>query len=74
MPRRTFGQGTRHRGNDLLGPWRNPPCSEDHTCVLTSMVALAMRITFTDPGRPPRERFDTVPAVEITVPRRVCST
>ena len=23
---------------------------------------------FTDDGRPPRERFDTVPAVEITVP------
>jgi hypothetical protein len=32
-----------------------------------------MSITLTEDGRPPRERFDIVPAVEITVPFRVCS-
>jgi hypothetical protein len=30
-------------------------------------------MTLTEDGRPPRDLFDTVPAVEITVPFRVCS-
>jgi hypothetical protein len=37
------------------------------------MVRGWISITFTDDGRPPRDLLDTVPAVEITVPRRVCS-
>ena len=32
-----------------------------------------MRMLLTDDGRPPRVRFDTVPAVEMTVPFFVCS-
>ena len=46
----------------------------DHTEVETSMVDGESVITFTDDGRPPRDRFDTVPAVEMTVPFFVCST
>jgi hypothetical protein len=42
-------------------------------CVVTSIVFSLIAITFTDDGRPPRDRFETVPAVEITVPFRVCS-
>jgi hypothetical protein len=37
------------------------------------MLADPRRITLTDDGRPPRERLEIVPAVEITVPLRVCS-
>jgi hypothetical protein len=32
-----------------------------------------MLITLTEEGLPPRERLEIVPAVEITVPFRVCS-
>jgi hypothetical protein len=32
-----------------------------------------MSITLTEEGRPPRDLFEIVPAVEITVPFRVCS-
>jgi hypothetical protein len=32
-----------------------------------------MSMTLTDEGLPPRERFEIVPAVEITVPFLVCS-
>jgi hypothetical protein len=38
------------------------------------MCSGVMRMLLTDEGRPPRMRFDTVPAVEMTVPLRVCST
>jgi hypothetical protein len=41
--------------------------------VLTSIVSPVIVMRFTDDGRPPRERFDTVPAVEMTVPFLVCS-
>ena len=46
----------------------------DHTDVETSIVVGDRVMTFTDDGRPPRERLDTVPAVEMTVPFFVCST
>jgi hypothetical protein len=39
----------------------------------TSSSVGLIRIRFTDDGRPPRERFEIVPAVEITVPFFVCS-
>lgn len=45
----------------------------DQMFVVTSICAGRIRITFTDDGLPPRERLDTVPAVEITVPFFVCS-
>ena len=40
----------------------------------TSMLTGEIVSTLTDDGLPPRDRFETVPAVEITVPRFVCST
>ena len=46
----------------------------DQIEVETSIEDEPRVITFTDDGRPPRDRFDTVPAVEITVPFFVCST
>ena len=46
----------------------------DQTEVETSIVVSDRVMTFTDDGRPPRERLETVPAVEITVPFFVCST
>lgn len=63
-------QRSKHR----VGPGANVLRSSDHTSVVISIFRGAMRITFADDGRPPRDRFDTVPAVEITVPFRVCST
>jgi hypothetical protein len=41
--------------------------------VETSILSGVMRMLFTDPGRPPRARFEMVPAVEMTVPFFVCS-
>ncbi len=46
----------------------------DQTDVETSMLAGDRVMTFTDDGRPPRDRLETVPAVEMTVPFFVCST
>jgi hypothetical protein len=37
------------------------------------MVSRPIAMTFTEEGRPPRDLFETVPAVEITVPFLVCS-
>lgn len=39
----------------------------------TSISVGVMRMRLTDDGRPPRDRFEMVPAVETTVPRLVCS-
>ena len=47
--------------------------SSDQMRVVTSIVSFPMLITLTEEGRPPRERLDTVPAVEMTVPFLVCS-
>ena len=46
----------------------------DQTEVETSISVGETVITFSEDGRPPRDRFETVPAVEITVPFLVCST
>jgi hypothetical protein len=40
---------------------------------VTSIVSGPIAMTFTEEGRPPRDLFETVPAVEITVPFLVCS-
>ena len=45
-----------------------------HTCVCTTISAGVTSIRLNDDGRPPRERLETVPAVEITTPLLVCST
>ena len=50
------------------------PSTEDQTWVTMRMSSVAMVMTLTEEGRPPLERFDTVPAVEMIVPLRVCST
>jgi len=62
-------QRTKH----FTGPATKSRCSGDHTSVDTSMSASAMRMLFTDDGRPPRERLLIVPDVEMIVPRFVCS-
>lgn len=67
--RKKFSQRSKQR----CGPGTNVRLSSDQILVVTSIVFLPMLITFTDEGRPPRDRLDTVPAVEITVPFRVCS-
>ena len=63
------GQRVKH----LTGPETNPPLAAFQTSVDTSMFSGVMLMLLTDEGRPPRIRFDTVPAVEITVPFLVCS-
>jgi len=62
-------QRTKH----FTGPATKSRWSFDHTSVDTSMSASAMRMLFTDDGRPPRERLLIVPDVEMIVPRFVCS-
>ena len=48
--------------------------ADDQTCVTMRISAGVIVMTLRLDGRPPRDRFETVPAVEITVPFRVCST
>ena len=62
-----------YRSKQRCGPGTNVLLSSDQMRVVTSMVSLPIEITFTEEGRPPRERFETVPAVDITVPFFVCS-
>ena len=62
-------QRSKHR----CGPATNVRLSSDQILVITSIVVGPIVITLTDDGRPPRERLETVPAVEMTVPFRVCS-
>src|SRR3954467_10129373 len=57
----------------LVGPGTKLLSADDHTSVDTSTCSGDSRMLFTDDGRPPRMRLDTVPAVEITVPFFVCS-
>jgi len=61
------------RAKHLTGPDTKPPLAAFQTSVDTSMFSDVMLMLLTDEGRPPRIRFDTVPAVEITVPFFVCS-
>lgn len=61
------------RSKQRCGPAKKFLFSSDQIRVVTSIVFAPMTMTFTDDGRPPRERLDTVPAVEITVPLFVCS-
>ena len=67
------GEKFSQRSKQRCGPGTNVRLSSDQMRVVTSMVSFPIVITFTDDGRPPRERLDTVPAVEITVPFLVCS-
>lgn len=67
-------------GNPILqrlkhftGPATKFDASSDQSIVDTSISAGVMRMLFTDDGRPPRERFEIVPAVEMIVPFLVCS-
>lgn len=61
------------RSKQRCGPGTKLPDSLDQMRVVTSIVFGPMLITLTDEGLPPRDLDDTVPAVEITVPLRVCS-
>ncbi len=61
------------RSKQRWGPCKKVFLSSDQTRVVTSIVSEPILISFTEDGRPPRDRFDTVPAVEITVPFFVCS-
>src|ERR1035437_3579362 len=63
------GQRLKH----LVGPGTKPWSDADQTRVDTSISAGERRMLFTDDGHPPRILFDTVPAVEMTVPFFVCS-
>src|SRR4051812_16078561 len=61
------------RGKHFAGPatkFRTPLCQMS---VDTSTSCGVMRMLFTEEGRPPRDRFETVPAVEMIVPFLVCS-
>src|SRR6185369_11921218 len=69
----TPAQQARQRAKHLTGPDANSPLAAFQTSVDTSMFSCVMLMLLTDEGRPPRIRFDTVPAVEITVPFFVCS-
>src|SRR5690606_28714080 len=62
------------RSKHLVTPGSKVPPDVDQTYTCTSIAPGVTEMTFTDDGRPPRDRFDTVPAVEITVPLFVCST
>lgn len=57
----------------LVGPGTNARSELDHTSVEISICSGESRILFTEDGRPPRMRLETVPAVEMTVPLVVCS-
>jgi len=61
------------RSKHLDGPGTKPRSAPDQTSVETSIAAVVMRMLLTEPGRPPRARFEIVPAVEMTVPFLVCS-
>ncbi len=63
----------RQRLKHFVGPGTKSLSDCDHTSVATSILSSERRMLFTDEGRPPRMRFETVPAVEITVPFFVCS-
>lgn len=63
----------RQRAKHFVGPGSNARRVDDHTKVETSTLSPDRRILFTDDGRPPRMRLETVPAVEMTVPFLVCS-
>ena len=63
----------RQRAKHLTGPETKPLSAAFQTSVDTSIFSGEMLMLLTDEGRPPRIRLDTVPAVEITVPRFVCS-
>ena len=56
------------------GPSFSVASADDQISVRTTISVGVMVTTFTEDGRRPRERFETVPAVEMTVPRFVCST
>lgn len=56
------------------GPATKFAASSDQTRVDTSISVGMMLMLFTDDGRPPRERSEMVPAVEMIVPLFVCST
>ena len=56
-----------------IGPSFIVASAEDQISVRTVISVDVMLTTLTEEGRRPRERFETVPAVEITVPRFVCS-
>src|SRR6185437_399017 len=63
-----------HRSNVCVGPSRNALSRADQMSVCTSMRPGSSAMTLIDDGRPPRDRSDNVPAVDTTVPPRVCST
>ena len=63
------GQRLKH----FARPGANVRASGDQRSVDTSISSGVMRMLLTDDGRPPRERFEMVPAVEMIVPFFVCS-
>ena len=67
------GEKLSQRSKQRCGPATKVLLSSDQIRVVTSIVFSVILITFTDDGLPPRDRLDTVPAVEITVPFLVCS-
>ena len=67
------GEKLSQRSKQRCGPATKVLLSSDQIRVVTSIVFSVMLMTFTDDGLPPRDRLDTVPAVEITVPFLVCS-
>ena len=64
---------TRQRLKHFVGPGTKSLSDCDHSRVATSILSSESRMLFTDEGLPPRMRFETVPAVEMTVPFFVCS-
>lgn len=62
-----------YRLKHFAGPATKFDSFSDQSIVETSISAGVMRMLFTEDGRPPRERFEIVPAVEMMVPRFVCS-
>lgn len=62
-----------YRLKHFAGPVTKLPTSSDQRSVDTSISAGVIRMLLTDDGRPPRERLEIVPAVEMIVPFLVCS-
>ena len=62
-----------YRSKHLFRAGRKFRCSSDQIRVVTSTCFSVMRMLFTEEGRPPRWRFEMVPAVEMIVALRVCS-
>lgn len=60
------------RSKQRSGPGMNSP-SPFHIRVTTVMLSGLTVMTLYDDGRPPRDLLDTVPAVDIITPFRVCS-